>query len=510
MHLPPEARIICPAGGEMNSALTFPRFREPLLEDVIMKRSIFLIGLLALSGLFFSSISSMAQQPQPVEGSWEGVLEVGAAKLRLVLHITKGADGALSAKADSPDQGALGMPVDAITRTDAAIHFEMKRLQVVYDGTLNREGTEIAGNFKQAGTALPLTLKRAAKPITLNRPQEPKPPYPYAEEEVAYDNKADGVKLGGSLTLPAGKAPFPAVVLITGSGAQDRNEALLGHKPFLVLSDYLTRQGIAVLRVDDRGIGKSTGSVPNSTSEQFATDVLAGVELLKSRKEIDPKRIGLIGHSEGGLIAPIVAARSAEIAFIVLMAGTGLTGEEILYLQGELIARANGGGDPEVAKQRAMQELMFKTMREEKDNAAAEKRMLAEFARRRAAAPEAEKDEYNEQIFQAQVKQILTPWFRYFLSYDPRPTLKKVKCPVLALNGEKDLQVPPNENLREIEAALKAGGNRDVTIAKLPNLNHLFQTCKTGSPNEYVQIEETLSPVALKMIGDWIRKKVNN
>ncbi|MDX2031657.1 MAG: alpha/beta fold hydrolase [Blastocatellia bacterium] len=474
-----------------------------------MKRSIFLLGLLVASALHFSSVSSMAQQ-QPVEGSWEGVLAVGTAKLRLVLHISRGPDGALAAKADSPDQGAVGMPVDAISRTDAAIHFEMKRLQVVYDGTLNREGTEIAGNFKQAGTALPLTLKRAARTVALNRPQEPKPPYPYVEEEVAYDNKAEGVKLGGALTLPAGKAPFPAVVLITGSGAQDRNEALLGHKPFLVLADYLTRQGIAVLRVDDRGIGKSTGSVPNSTSEQFATDVLAGVEFLKARKEIDPKRIGLIGHSEGGLIAPIVAARSTDIAFIVLMAGTGLTGEEILYLQGDLIARANGAGDPEAAKQRAMQELIFQTMRAEKDNAAAEKRMLAEFARRRAAAPDSEKDEYNEQVFQAQVKQVLTPWFRYFLTYDPRPTLKKVKCPVLALNGEKDLQVPPNENLREIEAALKAAGNRDVTIAKLPNLNHLFQTCKTGSPNEYVQIEETLSPVALKTIGDWIRKKTTS
>ncbi|MFN0086778.1 MAG: alpha/beta hydrolase family protein [Blastocatellia bacterium] len=451
----------------------------------------------------------MAQQ-QPIEGSWEGVLDVGAAKLRLVVRITKGADGGLAAKMDSLDQGAMDLPVDAVTRTNAAVHFEMKRLMVTYDGTLNNAATEIAGNFKQGAATFPLTLRRSSKSATLNRPQEPKPPYPYVEEEVAYDNKADAVKLGGALTLPAGKGPFPAVILITGSGAQDRNESLLGHKPFLVLSDYLTRQGIAVLRVDDRGIGKSTGSVANSTSEQFAADVLAGVEFLKSRKEIDPKRIGLIGHSEGGLIAPMVASRSADIAFIVLMAGTGLTGEEILYLQGELIARANGAGDPEVAKQRASQEAMFRVLREEKDNAAAEKRMLSEFARQRAAAADTEKDEYNEQAFQAQVKQVLTPWFRYFLSYDPRPALKKVKCPVLAINGEKDLQVPPDENLREIDAALKAAGNRDVTIAKLPNLNHLFQTCKTGSPTEYAQIEETFSPVALKMIGDWIKKKVNN
>ncbi len=476
-----------------------------------MKRSILLFGLLAASGLFFGSIRSMAQQQPAVEGSWEGVLEVGAAKLRLVLHITKGPDGALAAKADSPDQGAVGLPVDAISRSNDAIHFEMKRLMVTYDGTLNREGSAIAGSFKQGGTAIPLTLKRVAgKAPTLNRPQEPKPPFPYAEEEVAYDNKTDNIRLGGALTLPPGKGPFPAVILITGSGPQDRNESLLGHKPFLVLADYLTRQGVAVLRVDDRGIGKSTGSVSNSTSAQFATDVLAGIEFLKGRKEINAKKIGLIGHSEGGLIAPIVAARSTDVAFIVLLAGTGLTGEEILYLQGERIARANGAGDPEVARQRAQQQLIFKAMREEKDNAAAEKRLLAEFAKLRAAAPEAEKEEYNEQALQAQLKQVLTPWFRYFLTYDPRPTLKQVKCPVLALNGEKDLQVPPTENLREIEAALKAGGNRDVTIARLPNLNHLFQNCKTGSPAEYVQIEETFSPAALDAIGAWVKKKANS
>ena len=216
----------------------------------------------------------------------------------------------------------------------------------------------------------------------------------------------------------------PAVVLITGSGAQDRNETLLGHKPFLVLADSLTRQGIAVLRVDDRGVGKSTGSVPNSTSAQFAGDVLTGIEFLKTRKEIDPKKIGLIGHSEGGLIAPMVAAKSADVAFIVLMAGTGLTGEEILYLQGALIAKAGGASEAALARQRATQETMFRILREEKDNAVAEPRILEAMKKQLETATEEEKKQATDATLRAQIKQVTSPWFRYFLTYDPRTALQ--------------------------------------------------------------------------------------
>jgi uncharacterized protein len=342
-----------------------------------------------------------------------------------------------------------------------------------------------------------------AKSTALNRPQEPKKPYPYDEEEVGYENKRDGVKLAGTLTLPRGKGPFPAVLLITGSGSQDRNESLLGHKPFLVLADYLTRQGIAVLRVDDRGVGGSSGSVPNSTTENFAADVMAGIEFLKTRKEIDPKQIGLIGHSEGGLIAPMVAAQNDDVAFIVLMAGTGLTGEETLYQQGALILKAGGASAEQLAKQRATQESMFKILKWEKDPLTIEKRLHEALS---SSLTEEEKKK-AEQAIAAQIKLVNTPWFCYFLTLDPRPVLRKVKCPVLAINGENDLQVPANKNLREIEAALKAGGNKDLTIVRLPKLNHLFQTSETGSPNEYIKIEETIAPVALRTIGDWILKR---
>jgi uncharacterized protein len=351
--------------------------------------------------------------------------------------------------------------------------------------------------------ALAAIQDAAAKGAALNRPQEPKKPYPYDEEEVGYENKRDGVKLAGTLTFPRGKGPFPAVLLITGSGPQDRNESILGHKPFLVLADYLTRQGIAVLRVDDRGVGGSTGSAPNSTTENFAADVTAGIEFLKTRKEIDPKQIGLIGHSEGGLVAPMVAAQNGDVAFIVLMAGAGLTGEEILYLQGAMIMKANGAGAGQLARLRATQESMFKILKEEKDPAAAEKRLREEMSKNLTE----EEKKKSEQTIAVHIKLANTPWFRYFLTLDPRPALRKVKCPVLALNGENDLQVSANENLREIEAALKAGGNNDVSIARLPKLNHLFQTCETGSPNEYIKIEETIAPVALRTVGDWILKR---
>lgn len=453
---------------------------------------------------------SFAAPPQNanIEGNWEGTLDVGAVKLRLVLKVTKAADGSLTAKADSPDQGATDLAVDVVTFKDGALHFEMKRLMASYDGKFNPDKFEFTGEFKQGGGSFPLTLKRVMASTASNRPQEPKKPYPYDEEEVSYENKRDGIKLAGTLTLPRAKAPFPAVILITGSGPQNRNEELLGHKPFLVLADYLTRQGIAVLRVDDRGVGGSTGSVSNSTSENFAGDVMSGIEFLKARKDINAKQIGLIGHSEGGIIAPMVAAQSPDVAFIVLMAGTGLTGEEILYLQGELIAKANGADAATLAKQRAQQERSYAILKKESDNAVVEKLLHEELNKQLAAMTEEEKKKAGdpEKTFSAQVKQITSPWFRYFLTYDPRPALTKVKCPVLALNGERDLQVPVNENLREIEAALKAGGNKDVTIVRLPKLNHLFQTCQTGSPTEYAKIEETIAPVALKTMGDWILK----
>ena len=319
------------------------------------------------------------------------------------------------------------------------------------------------------------------------RPQEPTPPYPYQEEQVTFVNAKAGITFAGTLTLPASPTASPAVVLITGSGAQDRDETIAGHKPFLVLADALTRRGIAVLRVDDRGVGGSGGTMATATSEDFVDDALAAVAYLRGRKDIDAKRIGLVGHSEGGLIAPIAATRSKDIAFIVLMAGPGITGDQILFLQGAAIMRANGASEAAISRNREVQQRLFDVIRTEKDDAAAKEKI-------KSIAPGQER--------------VATPWFRYFLSYDPVPVLQKVTCPVLAINGEKDLQVPYRENLDAIGKALRAGGNTDVTTLSMPNLNHLFQTSQTGAPSEYAKISETFAPAALDAISDWILKRV--
>jgi pimeloyl-ACP methyl ester carboxylesterase len=450
-----------------------------------------------------------------IEGTWQGTLKAGVVDLRLAFKISKKPDGSFTATMDSIDQGAKDIPVDEVTWKDATLRLELKKIKGVFEGKANKDFSEVEGKWQQSGQTFPLTMKRVDKPTEVKRPQEPKKPYPYVEEEVSYDNSRAGVKLAGTLTLPPSipspgwgraRVGVPGVLLIAGSGAHNRNEEVFGHKIFLVLADYLTRRGIAVLRSDKRGIGKSAGKYHAATSADFADDVLAAVEYLKSRKEINPRQIGLIGHSEGGLVAPMVATRSRDVAFIVLMAGTGINGEEILYRQGADILKGLGVDDKGLAKQRKIQERLFAVLKQEKDNVAAEKKFREVLAEefRQLTEDEKKKAESQKAAAEAQIKLLLTPWIRFFLTYDPKPTLMQVHCPVLVINGEKDLQVGADVNLPAIEGALRAGGNRHYTIQKLPGLNHLFQTSKTGAISEYGQIEETIAPVALQLMGDWI------
>lgn len=469
-------------------------------------------SLICLALIMASSVSTIgfAQQQDiseiSIEGIWQGKLKIPGIELTIVFKISENPDGTLTATMDSPDQGATGIPVEEVIFIDNTLRLEVKSAGGVFEGKVSEDFLVIEGEWKQSGQTLPLTLKRVDKAVEILRPQVPKKPYPYIEKKVAYTNLKAGVKLVGILTLPSDKGVFPAVLLITGSGPQDRDETIYGHHPFLVLADYLTRQGIAVLRVDDRGVGESTGDFSQATSEDFASDVLAGVEYLKTCKEIDPKKIGLLGHSEGGLIAPIVAVKSPDVAFIVLMAGPGLTGEEILYLQGALISRAMGVSEEDIIKKRQFNEKIFSVLIEEEDSEIAEERLRQMFEEDWEKMSDEEKEQIgdSEVFLEAQLQNLLSPWLKFFLTYDPKPTLSKVKCPVLAINGEKDLQVPPKENLSGIEEILKAGGNQSYTIKELPGLNHLFQTAQTGLPAEYVKIEETISPVALKIVGDWI------
>jgi pimeloyl-ACP methyl ester carboxylesterase len=474
----------------------------------LSRRALFLLlatSLASVRGLASAEEAKTAE----IAGTWAGTLDLGAAKLRLVVEFAKKEDGGFSGKMDSPDQGAFGMEIDEVTLDKTAVKFTMKRIGGSYAGDVSADGKEIKGTWKQGLLSLPLVLRPGEKASPPKRPQEPKAPFPYAEEEVVYENKEAGIKFAGTLTLPKAGGPFPAVLLISGSGPQDRNEELLGHKPFLVLADYLTRRGIAVLRVDDRGVGGTTGKPMESTIEDHAGDALAGLAYLKSRTDIDAKKVGLVGHSEGGLVAPAAAVRSPDVAFIVLLAGTGVTGEQILYRQGELIALASGGTAEAAARNNGLQKKLFAIVNSERDDAAAAAMLEAagkEYIEQ-LSAEEKKAVEGLEEAGKAQMQMILTPWFRHFLSYDPAPVLQKVKCPVLAINGEKDLQVDPKQNLPPIEAALKAGGNGDVTLQEMPGLNHLFQTCKTGSPSEYAQIEETFNEAALTVVGDWIAKR---
>jgi pimeloyl-ACP methyl ester carboxylesterase len=448
--------------------------------------------------------------PRELEGLWEGKLKVNAnMELRLVLKVEKDKGGKLKASLASPDQGANNLPISAIDLKGGVLTFESKLLGAKYTGKKSKEGTGFDGQFIQGGVKMPLLLKKTDKVSVLSRPQMPRPPFPYRSEDVKYENKAGGVTLAGTLTLPPGPGPFPAAILITGSGAQDRDETILGHKPFLVLADALSRRGIAVLRVDDRGVGGSTGSTADSTSTDFAGDALAGVAFLKGRKGIDPRRIGLVGHSEGGIIAPIAASRSADVAFIVLMAGTGLPGAEILKAQGLLIWKAEGLSDSELKMARDSQQRVIEILSKEKDQAASRQKLAAARKEMLAAMPEVARKatEDSGAMSEAAMDGWNNAWFRSFLTYDPREALRTVRCPVLAINGEKDLQVPAGENLAEIRKALESGGNRDVRTISFAGLNHLFQPCKTGSPSEYARIEVTIAPEVLKAIGDWIDEK---
>lgn len=466
------------------------------------------LGLLLAAGLAAPTIGR-AQTTPGLAGDWIGTLKAGGVEMRLLVHFRRQSDGTLAATVDSLDQGVSAIPFSLVRQTGGSVHLESTKIAATYDGVLDAKGEAITGQWTQTAP-IPLTLTRTAHPPQVNRPQEPKPPYPYAARDVLIHNVAASVTLVGTLTTPPGAGPFPAAVLIAGSGPHDRDETILGHKPFLVLADSLTRRGIAVLRYDKRGIGQSTGDYGQATTQDFADDARAAVTYLKTQPDIDAGRIGLIGHSEGGLIAPMVAAQSHDVSFLVLLAGTGLPGEEIMLRQAALIGRAGGASEAHLAREAALQGGLFEIVKTTPDPAAAQAKARALLTRSLAKMTAADKKEVGDpQAFiAAQSAAVASPWFRFFMTFDPATVLKQVACPVLALNGSKDLQVPPKEDLAAISAALKAGGNADVTTRELPGLNHLFQMAGTGAPSEYGRIEETMSPVALAAVGDWVTAHV--
>ena len=445
---------------------------------------------------------SFASFSQDITGQWVGGIDIQGNKLNLIFNIEKSGES-YTATMDSPEQNVQGIPINTVSFQKRNVKMTIEVAGIEYNGTLNAFN-EIIGTFSQSGATFPLNLSRKKK-----KPQEPTE-FNYYVENVTFQNKKDNITLGGTLTLPSKEGKFPVVVLISGSGAQNRDSELLGHKPFLLIADYLTKKGIGVLRFDDRGVGESGGDRNSSTIKDFATDVSAAVEYLKTRKETNLKKIGLIGHSEGGVIAPMVAAGTKDISYIVLLAGTGIPGDELLMQQTYLIGKASGMSEEELKQAADENTKVYSIIKTENNPDIVKQKLTAivqESFDKLPADQKPSQEEINSVISQ-QVGMATSPWFHHFITYDPALILKDVKCPVLVLNGEKDVQVPSKANTLAIKNALEKGGNKKVTVVEFPNMNHLFQECTTCTIDEYEKIEQTFSPIALKQISDWIAIQV--
>ncbi|HET9361070.1 MAG TPA: alpha/beta fold hydrolase [Vicinamibacterales bacterium] len=436
-----------------------------------------------------------------LDGVWEGAVTRNGVGLRLLLRVVTSERGTI-VTFDSPDLGAFGLPVAGFSRRAQSVGFSVPASGARFAGTLSDDGARLSGIWTLPGQPdVDLALSRTRATVQREpraRPQTPRPPFPYRAEDVAFSNPAaNGVILAGTLTLPEGTGPFPAAVLITGSGPQDRDETLLGHKPFAVLADHLTRNGVAVLRYDDRGVGRSTGEFAAATSADFATDAVAAVRFLLTRPEIDREAIGLVGHSEGGMVAPIAAADNDHVRFVILLAGPGTSLMQLAQTQQRLLGLSQGSSEEELARMEPVLAEVFAgvaTSASAEDARARVRAVLTADALKTLKAPESMRE--------LMVERLANDWFRYFLRYTPAAALSRIRVPVLAINGTLDRQVPADENLAAIGAAL--AHNPDVTIRKLDGLNHLFQTAGTGAIGEYADIAETMSTVVLGIVTEWI------
>ena len=440
-----------------------------------------------------------------IVGQWSGVLNIQGTQLPLVFHIMTSGQG-LSSTMDSPEQHQYDLVVDSTSYKAGTLLFMVKNLRLEYSGQLNAKG-DFEGTFTQNGYTFPLTLSRGMVKKNMDlRPQEPKAPYPYQIDSVTFENKKAGVALSGTFTRPKPEGKYPVVILISGSGPSDRDEMVFGHKPFLVLADYLTRQGLAVLRYDDRGVGHSTGDYTQTTTLDFAADVESALNYLATRDDVDTKHMGLIGHSEGGVIADVVASRNRSVAFIVRLAGPTLRGDKLLMLQTRVLSLAMGATDEQLAQSQTINRGVYDLLLDETLPPLKRPYVLEDYLKK--AYQELGTDMTDKDLKDA-VAQLITPWFVSYVRLDPMDYFKKVKCPILALDGSKDLQVPAKENLGLINdfvaKASTSAPKTNIKTVELPNLNHLFQPCDKGLPSEYSTIKTTMSPDVLALIWAWIQ-----
>ena len=460
---------------------------------------------------------ALRRVPRPVDlprfEAFKGDLEfAGAGKLAMAIVLARTPGGNWVGHMDVPAQMLRGFPLVNITQVGDTITATLPVIDypATIEVSLADGGRRLTGRFRQAGFDVAIDFGRDHGYVDgrLNRPQQPRPPYPYSARELRIEH-SDGYVLAATLVLPAGKGPFPAAVLITGSGQQDRDETIFGHKPFLVIADYLARHGIAVLRYDDRGAGESTGAdtLADATSEGFAADTATVVGYLRSIQEIDPDLIGLIGHSEGGMIAPMVAVRDRRIAFIVMLAGTAVPGREVMILQNRLLHRAAGANDATLDRIELRQREAIDLLIADEEPYLVKQAIRALIEAQRTASSQQPLPEGLDAAVDLVYKQSASPWMRFFLTYDPRPTLGKLRCPVLAVNGTRDLQVWHDQNLPEIQSVITAAGG-DVTIKRYQGLNHLFQPAQTGLVAEYATIETTFDEAVLSDIVEWITSRI--
>ena len=448
-----------------------------------MKKHIFVI-LLVLAAL---------QSNAQIEGYWKGQIKLGKQELEMAFDI-KAADNGFSATLDVPAQGASDIPVDETVFQDNHLQMTMSAMGASYSGML-KDGV-IEGKFKQRGMTFTLNLEKGSKESQQVRPQDPRPPFDYRIKEVNFVNEKEGNTLTGTLTIPKGKGPFPAMVLVSGSGQQNRDEELMNHRPFWVIADYCARHGVAVLRYDDRGMGGSTGEVENATSLDFSYDAEAAFDFLRKQKRIDASRVGILGHSEGGVINFMVSARRPEVAFLVSLAGPSVNGIEVLKAQGEAIYRAQGLSEEAITFSSAANNQLYGIIEQSESREEADS-LLRQLVKGWG---------YNEELTEQTVSQLTIPWMYYFLKYDPTEAIVKTNCPALLLNGSKDLQVIASQNLPGYEKIIAEHGKTNLTLRELPDLNHLFQHCSTGSPEEYFTIDETISPEVLEMMVEFVKK----